>query len=76
MKYLAITLLVLAAALWGYNIGSLEPRVAAEPKLDGYIPSWCDDVVRVMNSNTHEWEKVCEVTMHGQDSNLKIFRKE
>lgn len=65
-----VVLLLITVALWGYNFGSLQPRVV-EDDLQGYKEIGCSDIAR-----NKDGILVCEVAITAEDDDIRIFRAE
>lgn len=72
MKRLIVAVMaIMAAGLWGYNVGSLTPQVVHND-IEGYSQGSCSDIVRYKDGST-----VCEVDITSTNaSDIKVFRKE
>lgn len=69
----ALFLLVTGAVgITAFNIGT----VAYPSPTKGMHEVNCNDIVRMYNVDTKQYQLVCEINMKAEDDNVKIFRGE
>lgn len=66
MKNVVIAILAIALAVMTW--------IAYQPALKGMQESKCDEIIRTQNFYTKKNDLVCEIKMHAEDDNLRIFK--